>query len=323
MHRSIRAIIIFATVWLLTAVANAQPFHAGISRLSADSDGTPFDVLVWYPTPAAETPWHEGIFAIPASRDAALAPGIFPIILLSHGGGLRGGSPLTLRTLSASLARQGYIVVAPFHGTTARSFVNRPRQIAAALNAVLAAPRMAGHADPTRLGMLGFSLGGAVTLVLAGGAVNVGHMAAYCGAHPEDTLACTRPGGNDGGVREAPPSGIIASLTRLPLKAIVLLDPLAVPFDRAGLADVTMPTLLYRPQDSLLRADGNALALAAALSHPPRLEMTPGGHFVFLDTCPPEARSQEAWCDDPPGVDRASLQVRIGMEIATFFRDHL
>ena len=166
--------------------------------------------------------------------------------------------------------------------------------------------------------MLGFSLGGAVTLELAGAMPDWPHLAAYCGAHPDDEMSCNHaPRGPHGTGRPAVPPP-------LPLKAIVLLDPFAVPFQRDGLAAVTMPALLFRPEQSALPADGNAAALATALPHPPRYETLPGGHFVFTDVCAPALLEIEpAVCRDPPGADRAAIHLDIETKIAAFFRDSL
>src|SRR5271165_4831859 len=222
------------------AFAGAAPFHAGISRFAV-SGNAPFDVLVWYPTNDEEMPWEMDSFPIAASHDAAITEGHFPVVLLSHGGGMTGGRPLVLRELSADLARHGFVVVAPFHGTT--GLLGRTLQVRQALDAVLANPRFKSHTDPTRLGMLGFSLGTAVTLELAGATPDFARLDAYCEAHPDDVMSCDNAPG--GGGRKMTPAPWWAfwlrsapSASPLPLKAIVLLDPFAVLFPRERLTSV-------------------------------------------------------------------------------------
>ena len=204
-----------------------------------------------------------GPFPIPASRDAAPAPGRFPVVLLSHGGGPTGGTPLILGELSASLARQGFVVVAPFHGKAGLRV--RALQARSALDAVLADPRFWPHADRVRLGMIGFSLGTAVTLELAGGIPNPAHLVAYCGAHPDDAMSCQHaPDGNN---PPAPGQPFLQRLAivpaPLPLKAIVLLDPFAVLFQHDELTAVTMPVLLFRPTAASFGGMRMALGLPA------------------------------------------------------------
>jgi predicted dienelactone hydrolase len=305
------------------ASGEAAQFDAGITRFSV-ADAAPFDVLVWYPTAAEEVPWRTGPFMIPASRNAAIASGRFPIVLLSHGGGLTGGTPLVLRELSANLARQGFVVVAPFHGKT--GLQARPFQVKLALDALLADAHFTAHVDPTRLGMLGFSLGTAVTLELAGAIPNMAHLIAYCGAHPDDVMSCDHA--PDGKHVPAPgqssPVGAASLPSPLPLKAIALLDPFGVLFQREELTAVTMPVLLFRPDKSELPGEANAFGLAAALPHPPQINIVPGGHFIFVDVCPSELRSAapEA-CQDPPGVDRVAVHTEIEAQIAKFFSANL
>jgi pimeloyl-ACP methyl ester carboxylesterase len=131
-------------------------------------------------------------------------------------------------------------------------------------------------------------------------------------------------GGTGPASRQKPSSENASPPSRLPLKAIVLLDPFAVPFQRDELAAVTIPVLLFRPDQSVLPGEGNAFGLAAALPHPPQYQTVPGGHFIFVDVCAPflQSSAPEA-CQDPPGVDRAALHVGIEAQIAQFFHDNL
>jgi acetyl esterase/lipase len=175
------------------AQADPQRFHAGIARITVQ-DVVPFDAVVVYPTDAAEVPFQDGPWIIAASRDAPIATGArFPVVLFSHGGGgtlKAGGSPLPYADLATSLAREGFIVVAPFHPGAKRPLEDRPRHVHKALDTMLADPRFATHADPTHLGMMGFSYGGAVALIAAGAAPSLAHLAVYCRERTDDPLAC-------------------------------------------------------------------------------------------------------------------------------------
>ena len=304
------------------ALSQTAPYHAGIMR-SPVAVAAPFEMLVWYPSDAAEVPWQVGPFVIPASRDVSIASGRFSVVLLSHGGGLTGGTPLLLRELSAALARQGFIVVAPFHGKTglrARTF-----QVSQALDAALADARFASHADAARIGMIGFSLGTAVTLEVAGGIPNAARLVTYCGAHPDDAMSCDHaPDGNNGPALEQAVPVRLAPLPKLALKAIVLLDPFGALFGHDELSAVTMPVLLFRPDRSELPGAPNGLGIADALPRPPQIEMVPGRHFIFADVCPPDLRSAApAVCEDPPGVDRPTVHTDVEARIARFLRNNL
>src|SRR5512138_1508215 len=97
-----------------SALADPPSFHAGFTRLAVQ-DATPFEALIAYPTEVAEVSVEEGPFKFSASRDAPVAAGArFPVILFAHGGS-GPGTPLVVGDLLLHLARQGFIVVAPFH----------------------------------------------------------------------------------------------------------------------------------------------------------------------------------------------------------------
>lgn len=322
MRQLLLALMLLLFIPVSNAKTSMDSFHAGIARVTV-SARVPFDVLVWYPTQAEEIPWQMGPFPIPASHDAAVAAGRFPIVLLSHGGGVTGGSPLVLRELSSDLARQGFVVVAPFHGKVGLGA--RPLQVRQGLDAVLADPRFQPHTDPSRLGMLGFSLGGAVTLELAGTVPDMLQWVSYCRTHPGDVMSCDHsPDGRNAALSQASRAARPPPVSPLPLKAIVLLDPFAVPFQRDGLSAVAMPVLIFRPDQSELPGDGNAIGLAAALRRPPQYQTVPGGHFIFVDVCAPFMKSAAPEvCQDPPGIDRATVHAGIEAKIATFFHDNL
>lgn len=312
-------IALLLVLQLPAAYADSPGYRAGVTQVGTRGSS---EALVWYPTDETGGTWQIGEVVLPARHDAIVAAGKFPMVLLSHGGGRTGGSPLVLRELSSSLARQGFIVVVPFHGRAGLRV--RPLQVKAALDAVLGDPRFMPHADPARLGMLGFSLGGAVTLQLAGAVPDGAHFEGYCRAHPEDVMACANAPDAGASTATRQPTASQEKPPSLPLKAIALLDPLAAAFPNDGLRNVTMPVLLLRPQDSKLLADGNAVGLAKALPRPPAYQTLPGGHFIFTDKCSPNQESAAPeLCSDPPGVDRIAVQAKVHAAVANFFRDAL
>ena len=185
---------------------------------------------------------------------------------------------------------------------------------------MLADPRFATRADPSRVGMMGFSYGGAVTLIAAGAVPDLAHLAAYCRDRTDDPKAC------DGVPTDGSLANVVGKRSQdaLAMKALVLMEPWGSLFDRSGLTSVGMPTLLYRAEGSDLKAEGNIHALAAALPHPPRQETVPGGHFIFVDPCPPAFEAEApAACKDAPAVDRAAVHRRIEAEIGDFLRRNL
>jgi predicted dienelactone hydrolase len=301
-----------------SALADPPSFRASFTRIAVQ-DATPFEALIAYPTEAAEVAVEEGPFRFLASRDSPVANGRFPIILFSHGNG-RGGTPLVHGELLLDLARQGFIVVAPFHGGTEKSFVERPRQAHKALEGMLADPRFSQRADANRVGMAGFSFGGAVTLIAAGARVDLARLSAYCHDHTDDVRACDGIA-TDGSWAKVPPMS--KSDDVLPLKALVLLEPYGAPFDPKALASIDVPALVYGASQTDLRLEGNALAVAKALPKSQQI-VVPGSHFVFVPPCSPTfaALAPEA-CTDPPGADRAAIHQRLKREVSDFLRVNL
>ncbi len=311
--RRLAGALVFALSTVCPAMAEPPSFTAGVIRLSVP-DVTPFSAFVFYPTETPLKVWDAGLFPVHATPGAPIAPGQrFPVVLFSHGG----GNPLLHRDLAASLARNGFIVVMPIHGNTAQRLMIRPVQVRESLESLLADRRFAGAADPAHLGMIGYSLGGAVTLILAGGDPDFPRFAAYCRDHPDDAGACRPVRGTAGAAPD------LHRAKARPLAAIVLLDPLAALFDAEGLADVQMPVLLYRPDHGdVLREAGNADALAAELPASPELHTVHGGHNVFVDPCP-AALQADAECIDAPGVDREAVHRQLEQEIIAFLREKL
>ncbi|MFM9845747.1 MAG: alpha/beta hydrolase family protein [Hyphomicrobiaceae bacterium] len=170
--------------------AGSPPHRAGVTRVTVQ-DAVPFDTLIAYPTDAGEAPFQMGPFTIAGSRDAAMSPGgPFPVVLFSHGNGRRGGTSLPHRDLVASLAREGFIVIAPFHLGTSLPLEDRPKQIRKVLDTVLADGRFSTRANAARVGMIGFSFGCAVSLIVAGAVPSLAHLSAYCRDRKDDPRAC-------------------------------------------------------------------------------------------------------------------------------------
>ena len=322
-------LFLLISAWSAPAWAEAPAFHAGMVRIAVQDD-VPFEAIVWYPTTAEETIAQVGPWPVASAKDAPLAgQGRLPVILFSHGSG---GSPWVHRDLAAHLARDGFIVVAPVHvGDSAghtearqegRSLLVRPAQAVKALEAVLADPRFKTRADANRLGMIGFSAGGYTALVLAGAKPDFSLAVDYCRSHPEDRGSCGN--GQRAGSGQALPAQAASWVPpgKLDLKALVLMDPLAITFDSAGLASVGMPVLLFNPQDtSYLIAEHNASVVASGLPQPPQQVVVPGNHFVFIDPCPPDMKAKAPEiCLDQPGVDRPAIHARIEAEVSGFLR---
>ncbi|MBN9670195.1 alpha/beta hydrolase family protein [Roseibium aggregatum] len=156
----------------------AEP-HIGVQTIITRGDDDPrhLSLSVWYPAQEGgsfEVVGGNAVFVgQPAYRDAAMAPGKYPLVLLSHGG-LRSAAD-SGAWLSGRLAEEGFVVV-EVNGprpNSAEDAVNdiwrRPQDVSRALDQLLRDPVWSTVVDPSRIAVAGYALGGTAALALAGG----------------------------------------------------------------------------------------------------------------------------------------------------------
>lgn len=319
-------IIVSLLACLFCTTAAAEP---GIGITSVDMQGDyAVPLMVWYPGTVASETWQAGPYAIHATRNAPLAPGRHPLVLISHGSG---GGEFGHADLAEKLAQNGYIVITLRHlgdsfdhpegrGSDVQLY-GRPWQAKTALDAVLASPAFKDAVDETRIGMAGFSAGGYTTLVMAGARPDFTVYKAYCRAHPDDRDPC--PDGADSTLRITKPGWQMPEEHRI--RAAVVMAPFSIPFDANAVSGVRIALMVFKAEgDRVLRNTANADHLLALL--PPSTEhgVLPGGHYVFLNTCGDTLRKEAPEiCLDPPGVDRAALHVQLDADILDFFNRKL
>lgn len=171
------------------------------------------------------------------------------------------------------------------------------------------------------MGMMGFSFGGAVALMNAGAKLNLAHLAHYCSENGDDDPRACRGIPTDGSWADIPSQ---ASKNLLPLRALVLLEPLGASFDQPDLVSLNMPIMIVDSLQSDLKAAGNAYALAAALPQPPTTLSIPGYHFVFIGPCSAKLKAAEpVACSDPPNVDRSDVHKQLMRDVVAFLNASL
>jgi predicted dienelactone hydrolase len=326
--RVLIASLLAVFAWVAPLAAREATYRAGFVDLTVAGD-RPFPVVVWYPTLEPETTWQTSLRDVTAARNAAVANGAFPLILLSHGSG---GNEFGHLDWAEYMARRGFIIAAPRHvGDSSDApdgqgsdiqLTGRPWQAREALDAMLTDPRLGPSIDRARIGMIGFSAGGYTTLTSIGGRPDYGLWAVHCREHPEDHEFC-------------PGNGIVPPrITRpgwaLPppiaeIKAAVAMAPAGILFDATGLAGISAPLRLYRAaDDGLVRNVWNADNVAALLPHPPEVVTVPGDHYIFIAPCTPALATEVAViCTDAPNVDRAAIHGQIAEELVDFFDRNL
>lgn len=264
-----------AALLLLLALAPAAWAGAvGVRRLAvpAPDRAAPLAALVWYPAAGGGTPAAFGGNAVfrptEGLRDAALAPGRHPLVLIEHGG-FR-SAPQTAAWLARALAARGFIAVLAWPPHLAGrvspavlgEFWRRPADLSAALDAALRADWLRGRVDRARLGAVGFFLAGTSVLQLAGARADAAALGRYCEAGGDPDCGWLRRGGVD------PAAVDRAALQRAHrdprLRSVVVVDPeFAAILTRASLRSIAVPVHLFNLGPHVLpRRDAAGLARA-------------------------------------------------------------
>jgi predicted dienelactone hydrolase len=336
---------LFAIVVLAAASipdANAVD-RIGVRSITIPSPerGVELNVTVWYPAAAAGgTPILVGDNAVfngtPAHRDAPMAGGSLPIILLSHGG-LR-AAPNQDGWIASRLAAEGFVVATPQQpdpgGLSAADAVQeiwlRPGDLSATLTALERDPVLAGKIAPQEVGVLGFLLGGSSALALAGARRDAGAYAESCD-----------PGGTGVDCGWFAKSGVdlhkidLAKMGRSDLdpriKAVVSVDPeIAATFTATSLSGIAIPVHIINlgRQDTMLPG----LRAAGVTGHIPEAQydrMPDATRFDVFGECKPEGPAilrdegdDESLCQDG-ALPRAEIHAQLAAMIATSFKRHL
>ena len=265
---------------------------------------------------------------------AALPDEEMPLIVVSHGSG---SSIDGTAWLASGLAQRGALVVVLNHpGTTSGDssprrtvrLSERGADISAVLDHVLADPYFAERVDEDRIAALGFSLGGATVMGVAGLRLDANNYATYCetfGEAAQDCLFLAR-GGVD--FDHLPPQ-FSADMTDDRFSRIVAIDPgftyAATP---NSAAQIDVPVQLVTLGDSFpwlavdVRSEGSGLV--DQLEQVEHVVIPNAHHYSFLPICTPDApellieEGEDAICNDPEGSDRATVHSASINAIARF-----
>jgi len=140
------------------------------------------NTIVWYPAPIGSGP-IDGTFGAVLNAPVESSGAPYPVLLFSHGSC---GFPTQARYLTALLASQGFVVIAPPHpgntisefpacaapATQVASVQERPQDMIFALDFMLdqsaqPATDFTAALDPDKVGMSGHSFGGLITFLVA------------------------------------------------------------------------------------------------------------------------------------------------------------
>lgn len=332
-----------------TDVGMTRRAYADETRRNWTDDGPrPLATLIWYPAAepgpgtALDIPENDPIFrGGAAQRGAPPRQAKAPLVVMSHG---TGGAGFQMMWLGRRLAERGYIVAAvDHHGNTGaedhydprgfRMIWERPRDLSAVIDAVLADEEFGPLVDRERIGVAGFSLGGYAATAVAGGRFSPALNETFC-AGPDADFTCEPQPEFEAAADEfqklldADP-GLAARLEaeagadyRDPrVRAAALIAPaLGRSFTPESLAAVDAPMLVVVGEnDAVAPAATNAQTIAEAVAAS-RYETVPGaGHYTFLNPCTKKGRAFVEFCKDAKGVDRDGVHEKVAAEIGDFF----
>jgi predicted dienelactone hydrolase len=304
----------------------------------------PINVTLWYPTeadgPRSIVGENSAFVGTEVVKDAPIADGKHPLVLLSHG---YRGNWRNLNWLAAELVHAGYAVAAPDHPATtsfdwrpedARKLWLRPKDISRVIDDIYARPDLLGPIDPDRIAAIGHSLGGWTVLELAGGRYDPKRTAADCdpaaGAVHCKTLAELGIDGN------GPIDPEMLSDRHDPrIRAFVSLDlgP-ARGFTPESLASIKAPMLVFSAGSNLPGIDAtntDSHFVAASLNLPKErtVEIADALHFSFMQLCKPgaialiesDAPGEGMVCKDGGGRDREAIHREVADRILGFLEE--
>jgi predicted dienelactone hydrolase len=254
-----------------------------------------------------------------------VAPGRWPLVVISHGSG---GSNLSNRTLAAHLARHGFVVAMPEHPRDNRGdnqlagtdaiLAQRPADIRLVMDWAFSNDLFASSLQPDTAAIIGHSSGGYTALAVAGGQPN---------AFPWETPD------------QKPRRVDVVKDDRV--RALVLLAPAAVWFLEAGsLSDVRIPILMFTGEkDEICEVpgikklpDGREIYMPAGHSAiinagvPDRALVDHrvignAGHFSFISPYP-EGMINPLLppSQDPQGFDRVRFHESMNAEVLRFLK---
>lgn len=325
---------IFAGLVLLIAIA--LPAHAQVQDrfkvgltdiITIDPvDGVKMAGLVAYPTNEVGEPAQIALFTVAGTRRAAILPGRYPLIIFSHNAG---GSRLDNHDSMTALTRAGFIAAALEHprdnyrdqtgGGTDRQLIGRSHHIKAFIDGLLADPVLGPAIDKSRIGIVGFALGGYTALLTIGAKPNFARIADYAKAVPNDPVVpiLTAPAAQ----RRRPGFEALADPR---VRAAYIMSPLlGFLFDQKGLANVKTPLRLYRAgKDEVLTEPYNIDNILKNLPTPPELAVAEGmGHYIFFSPCSTELAFWVSWmCKDAAGIDREAFHAKLNADMVEFFQ---
>ncbi len=187
--QKVLTVTILMTLFFSCTTKKETPFSIGQKSITYTdtSRNRPIVTEIWYPT--YDTIIQDQVISkrkdlfktITTIPNASIPDKKFPLLLVSHG---TGGNRFSLTWFIEKMVKEGYIVVSIDHygnstfNKLPREFVKwweRAIDIQYTLSSVLKDPLVGSNIDVSKIGGVGFSLGGYTNIALAGGYVDRNH----------------------------------------------------------------------------------------------------------------------------------------------------
>lgn len=270
--------------------------------------------------------------SIAIARNAAPLPSARkrPLIVISHG---NWGSRFSQGWLALELVRNGYVVLSTSHPGTLGDeqtaagryrLWDRSRDVSFAIDAILKHPKWTALIDPGRIGFVGHSFGGWAGVSLAGGRFDPQLQRAACAKAAKKDLYCEGTLKDD--IAGVPANDAGESFRDARIKAFYIMGSgPAQGFAAESLPAISVPFVVDTAQfDEVLAPQANSSALARQIAGA-REVIRPVGHFAYVPECRwllgPVLASVAGIpiCNDPDGVDRASVHRQVTRDVIEFF----
>jgi predicted dienelactone hydrolase len=319
----------------------------------SDTAARPLVTYVWYPAKSGSkmrtirVPPDRPIFiGGDAAPEAEFAEGDnrFPLIVMSHG---TGGAGMQMMWLGRELAEQGFIAVAvDHHGNTAAEDTYDPRgfrlpweralDLTVVTDLILDDPKFGPRINASRIGAVGYSLGGYTVVALAGGITDLAKFSEFCEGAERDATCDPQPeypeADEDFRRLVSEDAAVSESLARQSdsfrderISSFVALAPALIQaFSQESLQAIEAPFLVVSgTNDRIAPAATNSDRLLSLIPNVHYVEADGADHYVFLNACTLKGRMFVSICRDPAGVSRGDSHADISEAVAVYFRNTL
>lgn len=332
----VRQIVLSAAILAFTVIRTAAAESVGMLDVAvpATERGTDLQISVLYPTDAdgeAVLLGDNGVFrGVPVVENAPITNGRYPLVLISFGGFRV--APDTAGWLASALAEKGFVAAIVNHppipgGLATPSVLDefwlRPADLSVAITALKSEPMFADRLDMTRVGGVGFFLGGYSVLGLAGAMIDAERLGNVCSeSHRTTDCEWFEEGGVD--LRGGDIPRLSRSNLDSRLKVAVAVNPeFTETLADQSLSSITVPVTtisLGLPRESASDPDGSGFA--AKITGSTSVAVQDARAFSSFPECKRkgaailEDAGEGKLCEDGGNRSRAAIHVQLASMIA-------